>query len=136
LGIIGAGGFGREVLSSLKDEFYIMGRDINEDVVFFDNDIDLIGKKLMNIPVINLNEFNPNLYEVVVAVGDPITRMKIVETLPNETSYATIIHQSAILMDDCQIGEGSIITAGCILTCNIRIGKHSQINLHTTIGHD
>lgn len=44
LGIIGAGGFGREVLSSLKDEFYIMGRDINEDVVFFDNDIDLIGK--------------------------------------------------------------------------------------------
>jgi UDP-3-O-[3-hydroxymyristoyl] glucosamine N-acyltransferase len=30
----------------------------------------------------------------------------------------------------------SIITAGCILTCDIKIGKHSQLNLHTTIGHD
>ena len=39
-------------------------------------------------------------------------------------------------MDDCEIGAGSIITAGCIITTNIKIGKHSHLNLHTTIGHD
>jgi UDP-3-O-[3-hydroxymyristoyl] glucosamine N-acyltransferase len=35
-----------------------------------------------------------------------------------------------------EIGEGSIVNAGCILTCNIQIGKHAHINLLTTIGHD
>ena len=34
------------------------------------------------------------------------------------------------------IGDGSIICAGSILTCNINIGKHCHINLGTTIGHD
>src|SRR5690606_21067889 len=50
--------------------------------------------------------------------------------------YATLIHPSAIIMDDVEIAEGSIITAGCILTCNIRIGRHAHLNLHTTVGHD
>ncbi len=34
------------------------------------------------------------------------------------------------------IGEGSIICPGCILTTNINLGKHAQLNLQTTIGHD
>ena len=35
-----------------------------------------------------------------------------------------------------EIGEGSVICAGSILTTNIKIGKHSHLNLLTTIGHD
>jgi acetyltransferase-like isoleucine patch superfamily enzyme len=35
-----------------------------------------------------------------------------------------------------QISEGTVICAGCILTTNIRVGPHAQINLDCTIGHD
>jgi len=34
------------------------------------------------------------------------------------------------------MGEGVVICAGCILTTNIKIGNHVQINLDCTIGHD
>jgi UDP-3-O-[3-hydroxymyristoyl] glucosamine N-acyltransferase len=34
------------------------------------------------------------------------------------------------------IGDGSVITAGCIVTVNVKIGKHAHLNLQTTVGHD
>jgi UDP-3-O-[3-hydroxymyristoyl] glucosamine N-acyltransferase len=40
------------------------------------------------------------------------------------------------VLEETEIGKGSIITMGSIVTCNVAIGDHSQLNLHTTIGHD
>ena len=31
---------------------------------------------------------------------------------------------------------GVIIASGVIITCNVSIGKHAQLNLNSTIGHD
>lgn len=135
--IVGAGGFGREVLSSFKDKFFKSDKWNDKEVVFLDDNPKLHNKKVMGIPVIQSSDFNPSDYEVVIAVGDPHTRKKIVENLlPHNTKYTTLIHPSAIVMHDCEIGEGSIITAGCTVTCNIKIGKHCHLNLHTTVGHD
>lgn len=132
--IVGAGGFGREVYAAFKD--VLPENESGHRAVFFDEKPELQGKTLMGIPVISGKDFDPARYEVVIAVGEPGTRKKIAESLPKETRYATLIHPSAIVMDDVEIGEGSIVTAGCILTCNIRMGKHAHLNLHTTVGHD
>jgi sugar O-acyltransferase (sialic acid O-acetyltransferase NeuD family) len=35
-----------------------------------------------------------------------------------------------------EVGAGSIICAGCVLTCQISLGKHCHLNLNTTVGHD
>jgi sugar O-acyltransferase (sialic acid O-acetyltransferase NeuD family) len=126
-GIIGAGGFGREIYWSLDlmervnckffvdDEYYQQG---NEDI----------------LPI---SEFDPEEYEVIVAVADPKFRKSIVESLPIETKYFTHIHPSVqIHAPDVEIGEGSIICAGTIITTNVKIGKHAHLNLLTTIGHD
>lgn len=134
--IVGAGGFGREVLSSFKNSYLLTGEKIENEVVFLDDDLALTNKKIMGVPVIQSSDFIPSKYKVVIAIGDPNVRKRIVESLPNNTYYTTLIHPSAIIMDECEIGEGSIITAGCILTCNIKIGKHSHLNLYTTVGHD
>ena len=57
--------------------------------------------------------------------------------MPKDTKYFTYIHPSAqIHGENVEIGEGSIICAGSIITTNIKIGKHAHINLITTIGHD
>lgn len=134
--IVGAGGFGREVLSSLKETYLLQGKQIENEVVFMDDNPIYLDKKVMNISVIQSSNFKPSNYEVVIAVGDPKTRKKIADNLPQDTKYATLIHPSAIIMDDCKIGEGSIITAGSIVTCNIHLGKHTHLNLNTTVGHD
>ena len=35
-----------------------------------------------------------------------------------------------------ELGSGTVVTAGCILTNQIRIGSHVHVNLDSTIGHD
>lgn len=134
--IVGTEGFARETLTCLIDSISKTEVKIEEIVVFMERD-DYDGPdKVMNIPVIKDSEFDSSKYKVAVAIGDPQLRKKIVSKFPNETEYATIIHPSAVLSDWVDIGDGAIITAGTILTCNIKIGKHAHLNLHTTIGHD
>lgn len=126
-GIVGAGGFGREIYWSLSPMERI-GTVFFVDDKYYDGTDDLIKP---------LSQFNPNEYELVVAIGNPRDRYDIIERLPKETKYFTHIHPSCqILGPDIEIGEGSVVCAGTILTTNIKIGKHSHLNLQTTIGHD
>jgi sugar O-acyltransferase (sialic acid O-acetyltransferase NeuD family) len=134
--ILGTGGFGREVLCLLIDVIASTNLKIEEIACFMESDENFKENKIMGVDVIPLSSFEPEKYNVVVAIGTPSTRKIVVEKLPAETTYTTIIHPSAIISADVEIGEGSIICAGTILTCNIKIGKHSHLNLHTTIGHD
>ena len=123
--IIGAGGFGKEVYHQILDNYPF------EKITFFADD------QYAQDNILPLSKFDPEKYEVVVAIGDPSTREKVVNNLPKNTKFFKFIHNSVlILSDDIFIGEGSIICPGSILTCNIKIGKHSHLNLHTTIGHD
>lgn len=126
-GIIGAGGFGREVYWSLNPI------ERNDTVFFVDDEYwDDSDEKILPLSL-----FESDKYEVIVAIADSKHRQKIVERLPQKTKFFTHIHPSAqILSDDVTIGEGSIICSGAILTTNIVLGKHSQLNLQTTIGHD
>ena len=124
--IIGAGGFGREVKALLLDN------NPNEIIDFFVDDL-YVDEFTNPISSLDFNE-----YEVIVAIGDPNARMRIINTLPEETRYFTAIHKSVQVLDPStiKIGEGSIICANTILTTNINIGKHAHLNLATTIGHD
>lgn len=126
-GIIGAGGFGREVYWSLNPI------ERNNTVFFVDDEYwDNSDDKILPLSL-----FETNKYEVVVAIADSYHRQRIVESLPKGTKYFTHIHPSAqIHGDDVEIGEGSIICAGTIITTNVKIGKHAHLNLITTIGHD
>ena len=104
------------------------------DVKFFVDDHYWDGKNDLILPI---SKFNPNEYEVVIAIGNPRDRFDIVQRLPKETKYFTHIHPSVqILGNDVEIGEGSIICAGTIITTNVKIGNHTHLNLQTTIGHD
>jgi sugar O-acyltransferase (sialic acid O-acetyltransferase NeuD family) len=125
--IIGAGGFGREVYWSLPATDRL-------NTVFFVDDIYWDNSDNLILPI---SQFDPEKYKAIVAVGDPRDRFDIVQKLPKETKYFTHIHPSVQILDhNIEIGEGSIICAGCILTTNITLGKHTHLNLQTTIGHD
>jgi sugar O-acyltransferase (sialic acid O-acetyltransferase NeuD family) len=122
--LIGAGGFAREIKAHIGDETM---------KCFVD---DLFWKENNNF-IFPLSQFDPNEYEVIVAIGNPRDRYDIIQRLPKETKYFSFIHPSTqILGNDVKIGKGSIVCAGCILTTNIIIGDHAHLNLQTTIGHD
>jgi len=121
--LIGAGGFAREIKAHMKQDLPCFV----DDVYWKENDNN----------VLPLSIFNPEEYEVLIAIGSSSERQKMVNKLPSNTKYFSFIHPSAQLLDsNIEIGEGSIICANCILTTNIKIGKHCHLNLSTTIGHD
>lgn len=118
--IYGHGGHAREVAVQ-----------IGEDVTFFVDD-DFLDESTLPI-----SGFNPEEFELMVAISNPKERFNIVSKLPKNTKFFTFIHPTALIMSkEIQIGEGSFIGAYSILTTNIKIGKHSILNRGNQIGHD
>jgi sugar O-acyltransferase (sialic acid O-acetyltransferase NeuD family) len=138
LQIIGAGGFAKEVYSLIRsnDErnyevICFMDRNENTENPSVDN--------IYGVPIVSDDEFYPTI-PVVVAIGDPMLRRKIVENIikkyPN-VRFPVIKHQSATILDNSSvsIGMGSILCANTIITCDVKLGNFCQLNLATTIGH-
>lgn len=125
--IIGAGGFGREVYWSLAPTERL-------GLVFFVDDLYWDGRDGTVLP---MSDFDPSEYEVVVAIGDPEQRRRVVGSLPTGTRFFTHVHESVSILDpNVVIGEGSIVCAGTVITCNVRIGRHAHLNLQSSVGHD
>jgi len=134
--IIGAGGFGREVLCLYIDICRQEGRPYEGTVIFAEDDAHWQERSVMGIPVQPLSSVQDRPYSFVIAIGDPQARAQVAATMPTSTRWATLVHPSAIGSEWVTTGEGSIICAGAVLTCNISMGRHTHINLNTTIGHD
>ena len=129
--IVGAGGFAREVkYQALKSGIYVSD--------FFVEPQYLPEQQKQPWGIVRpLSEIDPDVHVLIIAIGDPIVRERVIEKLPRGVKFWTFISKDAVLLDDnIEIGEGSIICAGCVLTTNIKIGNHTHINLNTTIGHD
>lgn len=133
--IAGAGGFGREVLCYIMDTMD-KTQAIADIACFMVDDEYYTEATVMGVTVIPFSTFDASLYDVVIAIADPVVRKGIVDKLPADTTYATIIHPAAYISRQVEIGEGSIITPGAIVSLNAKIGKHAQLNHHTTLGHD
>ncbi|GIW50674.1 MAG: transferase [Gemmatimonadales bacterium] len=130
--IYGAGGFAREVAWLAEDA----GMEV---VCFIDDDPQRQGELLNNIPILGLQDVKEGYPDVplVVAVGSPQIREQLVDKATKSGfSFTTMLHPRVRSSKWVEIGEGCVITAGNILTVNIRLGKHVQINLDCTVGHD
>lgn len=140
IAIIGCGGFGREV-KMLIDQINAVNRKW-EFIGFFDDghakDSIVNGYPVLG-SIKELNTYNDTaeLY-LVLAIGSPLAKKNIIGQLDNPAiRFATLIHPSVqIGNDDVSIGEGCIITAGVVITVNIKIEKHVILNLSCTVGHD
>ena len=136
IAIYGAGGLGKEVLALLDalPEWDVIG--------FFDDGVskdEIINSKPILGTIQHLIEWKENL-ALVLAIGAPKVKRQLSEQLSpcKNLSFPVLIHPRALIMDIARVhvGEGAIITAGSILTTNIKIGKHVLVNLNATIGHD
>lgn len=137
--IVGAGGFGREVLEIFKDQNRI-SRSWNI-LGFVDENKQLQEKTLNSYPVLGgldwLREHNSDNLGCVVAIGTCETRKQVVERLQEiGVNFYDAIHPSVIMSDSVKMGTDVIICAGSVLTVNITIGDHVHININSTIGHD
>ena len=84
-----------------------------------------------------LSQFNPDEFEVMVAIGDSFLRNEMVKKLPKTTKFFSFIHSTSLIsLESIDIGPGSFIGAFSILTTNIKIGSHCILNRSNHIGHN
>lgn len=135
--IFGTGGLGKEVFATLlrcnkkSKKYEVLG--------FIDDNPKLKEKKIMGKKILGgLEWFNHKRKSVycVVAIGDGLIRKNIVKRLEEKNvQFLSFIDPSVICDDGLQIGNGTIIQAGSIITVNVKIGNHVLINIGSTIGH-
>jgi sugar O-acyltransferase (sialic acid O-acetyltransferase NeuD family) len=137
IAVYGAGGFGREV-AWLAESCSTAGEPV-QVVCFVDDDPAGQGAVLNEIPVLGLEEARRRFPEarMVTAVGGPAVREQLAgQGAAAGFEFATLVHPRTERSRWIDIGEGTVICAGNILTTNITLGRHVQINLDCTVGHD
>ncbi|ENK3380153.1 NeuD/PglB/VioB family sugar acetyltransferase [Escherichia albertii] len=133
IGIYGAGGFGREVLPVIRQQF-----GIKSDLVYI---VDNIKERLINgTKVVTFEEFcsikNVEKF-YTIAIADSKVRMEIDKKCIGEgITPISVFSQNSIIMDDVLIGDGAILSPFTCITSNVRIGKSFHANLFSYIAHD
>ena len=137
--IVGAGGFGREVLDVLRamdpdqSQFEFAGF-VAED----EPDPELLGR--IDASWLGTDKDflqSPIATHYVVGIAAPRVRERLASLFDAAgLKPATLIHPTATFGRDVVMGAGSVLCAGSGVTTNIRIGRHVHLDRLVTVGHD
>jgi len=130
--IIGAGGFGREVLSWARAEGWsIRG--------FLDDQPDIARRRPLAVPVLGtIRDHQPALDEVFVcAVGAPSARRAITERIKGSGGrFVSIVHPTAVVADGARLGEGVIVCPHALVSVDAWVKDGSVVYYHSSVDHD
>ena len=74
-------------------------------------------------------------FVIGIGAGDVRRRLDALLTKAGRRPLV-LIHPMATIGGDCRIAEGCIVAAGARVTTNITLGRHTQLHVNATIGHD
>lgn len=133
LHIFGAGGSGREV-AWLAEQ--VWGSKVG--LIFLVDQREYLSLEVNGVPVRLVTDLVADDNDrFVVAIGDARLRRKAVTScMKAGLRAATLIHPRVEMSSRVEVGEGSVICAGSIVTTNVVVGKHVHVNVNCTISHD
>lgn len=134
--IYGASGFAREVAQLVRDivadggQWNLLG--------YLDDDPNRVESAPTDLPIIGDGTWLQDRSEtaVVIGVGSPAAKRIIAARIPQRSPRPVLVHPAARIGDRVELGPGCVITAGNVLTVDIRLGAFTTVNLACTIGHD
>ena len=135
--IIGAGGFGREVLGWALD--IQPAQDQWEVAGFLDSNQHALKDFSLKYPLIgDPLTFSPSPDDLLVcAIGDTRTKLRLCQHLVSRgAEFVSLIHPTVVMGPNCRIGHGCVLCPGVVLTTNVTLGNFVTLNVHATVGHD
>jgi sugar O-acyltransferase (sialic acid O-acetyltransferase NeuD family) len=130
--IVGAGGFGREALQWASDAgFEVSGFLDSNPWAFrdFRQTPEILGDPATWVP-------SPET-SYICAIGDSAIRCAISTHLREKGAvFAKLVHPSAIISPDCEMGEGCIVGPRAVITVNTFLGRDTVVNIGCCISHD
>jgi sugar O-acyltransferase (sialic acid O-acetyltransferase NeuD family) len=130
--VVGAGGFGREVVHWARDAWPAASSRI---AGFLAAD----GGGDGPLPVIaDPDDFEPSPGDgLLLAIGIPMVRRRVAESLVSRGGrFLTLVHPSAMVVPSATVGEGSILCPYSIVSDAARVGRFTLLNYHASLGHD
>ncbi len=135
--IIGAGGFGREVLNWA---LHVLPQNRDWEVGgFLDADPAVLDAYECGFPILDdpMNYLPKEDDRFICAIGHPSTKLRVCRYLKERgAQFITLIHSTAIVGDRCTIGAGCVFCPGAVVTTDVEMGDFVMMNLQSTIGHD
>lgn len=138
-GLLGAGGFAREVMPYVRAS---AGRSLGcppEEInIYFVETWEPKIKQVNGLPVISLEEFfNISGYLYYnIAVGDGHAREAMSKKVNGKASVLPIHSPQSMILDANIIGEGSVLCPNTVVTSNATIGRFFQANIYSYVAHD
>ena len=135
--IVGAGGFGRELVNWARDCHRagtlppVAGLlDDNPRIMDgFSYDVGLIGAPVDFVPM-------PG-DQLLMAIGTPAIKQRVAEMLTARGGlFASLIHPTTVIAGSARIGEGLILCPLSLVSADAQIGRLCSINALSSIGHD
>jgi sugar O-acyltransferase (sialic acid O-acetyltransferase NeuD family) len=137
--IVGASGFGRELLQYVHDahkntaSLHIKG--------FLDDDpaaLDSVGK-VMGVGIVG----DTRTYTIqeddrfIISLGDPGLRRALAERLARRGArFVSIVHPTAYVAPTARIGHGCVIGPFASVGSHVQLEDHVLLNLYSAAGHD
>ena len=132
--IIGSSGHAKVIIDAIN-------KGGHSQVVGLIDDFREVGETTLNIPVIGkVNDIEAHK-ELncgwIIGIGDNKQRHRVFSKLMElRLNYINVIHPSAIIGNDVNIGIGNFIAAGTIINSGTSIGNHCIVNTGAQLDHD
>lgn len=135
--IFGASGFGREVLPLVRQHLQLTEADPWE-LLFVDDQP--LATELNGHRVVTYAQwlFEPAASRhISLAIANSAVREKLAaRCLTDGVQFFDVKAANVVVLDDVQVGSGSVLCPFVTLTSNIRIGQQFHANIYSYVAHD
>ena len=140
--VIGAAGFGREVLdvvaavsAASRPELLLVG--VIDDCPSEGNLARLDRRGVRYLGTLTEWLQRDDDAQFVVGIGDPSVRRTLADRCEDHGRQpATLLHPTATLGFGVRCGAGTVVCAGVQISTEVQLGRHVHLNPNATIGHD
>lgn len=138
IGVIGAGGFGRECLPLARRaaaELTAQGHSVRLVFVEEQPHTDAVN----GVEVVSFDAFcsAPGQRLFNVAIADSLVRQRIASTaIARGAQPLTLLGASTTVGDDSFVAEGAILSEQSMVTANATIGRFFHANIYSYVAHD
>lgn len=138
-GLLGAGGFGREVMPFVKESVAkTLSVSLKNIDVYFVETWQPKETEVNGYSVLSLDEFvqlgGKKYFNV--AVGGGMEREAMAAKVGANAEPLTLLASQAVILDCNTIGIGSVFCPNTMVTSNVKIGKFFQCNIYAYVAHD
>lgn len=134
--IVGAGGFGREVLQWARDAWPDQASFISG---FISDDPGRLDGFLTGVRILSaVADYRAAEGDyLLLGIGVPYARRRVAEQLHSSGArFLSLVHPGAVVATSAAIGEGTIVCPFAVISDSARLGFCSLVNYHASMGHD